>query len=187
MSTSIDLTKIPEKGGTLDLPDMPPPSSTVPPTPVENMSGLEALRADLAVELTEEVTFPVPTRPGYQIVAVVDVSSDELDAWRKVAKSKRHIDGIDGIKLASLVVANKTVAIVRQGEPLVDGYGERVHFRHKDFLALVRATPSEQLTAAEAVRRFFGRDGAIDSVSKAILEQSGWGEDVAPDPTGADS
>lgn len=188
---TIDMTMIPEKGGTLNLPDPDDLAGTkagtpyVDPTEVDHRSALDLLKADLAEELEEHTTIPVPTRPKYKIRCSLNISGDELDSWRKQARSKRHTDGIDGVKLVALILANKTVGIIRDDEPLHDGVSDLYTFRHREFIDLLKINPREDLTAAQAVQRFFGRDGAVDAAAKALLEASGWGEDVLaePDPT----
>lgn len=187
-----DFDLMPERNGRLDLPDTPAGPDTgvdvayVPAEKVDTKSDLDLLRAELATKLEETVLVPVPTRPGYTIRCLIDVSGDELDTWRKLAKSKKHTDGVDGMKLNALLLANKTTEIVRNGQRLVDGYGEALSFRHREFIALLKETPREELTAAAAVRRFFGRDGAVDAAARTVLTESGWGDDLAPDPTVAD-
>lgn len=194
MTQTVDLSRLPEKNGTLDLPD---PNElhaddegpdVLPPDTVAHPSDLDRIREDLSVELEEETNIPVATRPRYLVRCSTNITGDELDTWRKLAKSKKHSDGIDGVKLVALVLANKTTAILRDGEILRDGHDEALTFRHRDLMDLVKRNPREQLTAAETVQRFFGRDSAVDSAARALLVEAGWGEDVIAqqDPTVAD-
>lgn len=177
-----DLTSLPERDGVLDLPD----DGAEAPVAGAHVSDLQAIAAELAETLAEHVDVPVPTREGWSVRCLTDVSADDLDAWRKAAKSKRHEDGINAAKLMRLVLANKVVGIIRHGVPLVDGHGEDLSFRHRGFWPLVGITRKDA-TASDVVKAFVVKDGAIDAMAKTVLEESGWGDDLTPDPTSADS
>lgn len=183
MSSTIDLTNLPERNGVLDLPD--DPSDYADPTPVQGTSDLDLIRQDLTQTFDELVTVPVNTRPGYSLRCVANVSGDELESWRKAAKSKRHADGVDGVKLTALIIANKATEILRGGELLTDSIGQPLNFRHNEFRSLLKQPGESDLTAADAVRRFFGKDGALDTAARTVLVESGWGDDAltVADPT----
>ena len=151
--------------------------------PAAAATDLSRLRADLAAESKTDVTLPVPGRPIYAVRFRTDVSGDELDRWRKTAKSKRHVDGIDAVKFAALILANTCLEVLRDGTPLLDSDGDPLTFRSVE---LWKGT-LEASTAAGGVLKFYGRDGHAVAASNAVLGESGWGEDLQPlDPTTAD-
>lgn len=149
------------------------------PVELDSGSDLEDLRAELTAEV-ESATEPlvVPARPRYSVVYSTDVEGRELDAYRKRAKDRKRVDGIDGVRFASLLLANKCLAIHRNGEPLVLD-GEVATFRHPELLELIGAAG-----AAEAVVKLYGRDGDVDAAARRVMTDAGWGDDaVDADPT----
>ena len=143
-------------------------------------SDLTRLRDDLAAETKTDVLLPVPGRPLYSVRFRTDVSGDEIDRWRKSAKSKRHVDGVDSVKFAGLILANTCLEVMRDGVALTDADGDALTFRSVE---LWRGT-LEASTAAGGVARFYGRDGHVNAASNTVLGESGWGEDLLPlDPT----
>jgi hypothetical protein len=133
-------------------------------------SDLATLRADLAEKILEEVVLPVPARKGYESVHVADISATTMDGLRKRAKVKGRIDNV---KLVGLVMANTNVAIRKDGRRLVDEEGEPLNFRSAEFLEIQGVS-----SAADAVRKFYGRDGDLDAASRALLRAAGWGEEL---------
>ena len=143
-------------------------------------SDLTRLKADLESETRTDVLLAVPGRPLYSARFRTDVSGDEIDRWRKSAKSKRHVDGIDSVKFAGLILANTCLEVIRDGEVLTDSEGDPITFRSVE---LWKGT-LEAATAASGVLKFYGRDGHANAASNTVLGESGWGEDLLPlDPT----
>lgn len=142
---------------------------------VEPTSDLELLKADLPTLTTPDERIPVPGRELYAISVRTNIDDEELEGYRKRAKNKRFSDGVDGIKLGKLLIANVCTGIYRNGRQLLDSEGEPLKFAHREFLELVGAT-----TASEAVKAFYVRDSSINSVGQAILKASGWGDEVDP-------
>lgn len=142
-------------------------------------SDLDAMRHDMDTLVVDEVVLDVTGRPGYAVRFRPDVSGDQVALWRKASRDKRAPDGINPAKFSALVVANCAQQIIRQGAGLVDGEGEPLSFRSRDMLDMFSAA-----TAAEAARRFYGLDGTLDATARAVLLDSGWGEDLQRvDPT----
>ena len=170
----------------MSVPTFGPPNLTKyddgePGLPPEgDATDLTRLRADLLAETKTDTTLPVPGRPLYAVKFRTDVSGDELDRWRKTAKSKRHVDGIDAMKFAALILANCCLEVIRDGQALLDTDGDPLTFRSVE---LWKGT-LEASTAAGGVLRFYGRDGHAVAASNTVLGESGWGEDLQPlDPT----
>ncbi|WP_020393379.1 hypothetical protein [Kribbella catacumbae] len=143
--------------------------------PVEPMSDLDLLKADLPDVQVEDVKLPVPGRDLYAVTFSTDISEPELEKWRKLSKNKKHEGGVDGIRLGCLVLANKCVGIYRDGRLLQDSDGDPLRFAHQEFLELV-GTPS----AAEAVKTFYKLDASITSTGDAVLRAAGWGDQLDP-------
>jgi hypothetical protein len=81
------------------------------------------------------------------------------------------------VKLACTALANTCLAILRDGAEVPDGAGP---------LTFTSPALHEILgvdRTVDAVRRFYGRDAHVIAVSRQILDEAGYGEDVGPDPT----
>lgn len=146
--------------------------------PVEPASALAQIKADVADDGPEPSTFPIPGRPGYTATFRADLQWHELDTWQKRAKGKR---GVDNAKYGALLLANACLELHKGGRRLVDEAGDPLNFRHPELLAIL-----EVRSASDAVRRFYGRDGDVDAAARAVMAESGWGDDLQPlDPTAA--
>lgn len=141
----------------------------------EPQSDLDLLRADLPELKVQDTRLPVPGREKYEVAFRTNIDEPELEGWRKRCKSKQHTDGIDGIKLGKLLLANTCVGIYRDGKQLLDSEGDPLKFAHQEFLSLL-GTPS----AAEAVKGFYQLDSSISSVSQAVMRAAGWGDELDP-------
>jgi hypothetical protein len=163
-----------EDSGTTSLGDMP---DVVEADELLDVSDLDQLRKDFAAgPVVEECPLPVDTRPGYVAVYRADVQDPDMKAYRKLAKSPKEEGGIDGKKLAALILANKCIGIYRNGRKLVDADRTPVTFGSDSFKELTGAK-----SAADAVVRFYGLDGLLDSHSRKVLEASKWGEEADED------
>lgn len=178
------------RGGLVDPDDViagappAPPAGSLPDddalAPVRPATSLDALRAELAAEVTpDELVLDVPTRDGYAVRFRCDVSNDELTAWRKratIRAAKADKPAIyDEAKVAAIIVANQVDAIIAHGEELTDG-GEPMTFASAAFLDLVGKS-----SATEAVRHFYGLDGHVIAAANMVLDRSGFGNELAED------
>lgn len=143
--------------------------------PVADLTDLELLKADLPDIKVEDVKLPVPGRPLYAVTFGTAISEPELERWRKLAKNRKSEGGVDGIKLGSLVLANKCTGIYRDGRQLMDSDGEPLVFAHQEFLDLL-GTPS----AAEAVKGFYQLDSSITATAQGVMVAAGWGDELDP-------
>lgn len=149
--------------------------------PVAASSPLDALRAELGEEVTTaDVVLEVPGRPGYAVRYGTTIDYEELSAWRKRAKDKSSPSGVDELRLAAIILANRCTGIIRQGtEVLVDG--EPLTFARRELQELVDAG-----SAREAVIRLYGRDPHVMATAGEVLREAGYDDDVASageDPT----
>lgn len=130
---------------------------------------LDELRAELAAEVeVEDFRLDVPERPGYAVVYAADVTYDELTAWRKRAKDTSKPGGINELRLSTIILANKAVDLIRQGEPT------GLTFRDPALVELLGAG-----SATDAVRRLYGLDGHVNAAALAVLQASGFGDELA--------
>lgn len=150
----------------------------------EDLSDLDTLRADLAADVKlPDVTIPVETRPGYAVRYRLDVSQQQLDAWRKLAKDRKRDGGIASERFSALILANTCTAIVRAGKVVTED-GEPITFRSREFLELTGSA-----RAADGVGKFYGLDAHVDAAARRVLVDAGWGdeaigEDEGPTPSG---
>lgn len=162
----------------------PPPAGSLPGDdaldPVRPSNGLDAIRAELAAEVTpDELPLDVPTRDGYIVRYRCDVNNDELTAWRKKATIKAAKGDkpaqYDEAKVAAIILANKAVAIVARGVELTNE-GEPMTFGTPAFWDLVGKASS-----TEAVRHFYGLDGHVIAAANMVLDASGFGGELLVD------
>lgn len=159
--------------------DAPPDADLL--APVEGLSSLEELEAEIAAEVAPEpLTLEVgDTRPGWQMRYAVGMSYEQLQAWTKKARDKHYLGGIDRLKLACTIVANQCEAILKLGKPITSG-GDDVTFATPDFRRLLDATGVQ-----DAVVKWFGADGYVLAHAQAIVTAAGFeGEVERVDPTG---
>ena len=162
-----------------DLDEQP----TEQPEPIDLSVGatstaLEDLEADLQPVVTEPVVIPVENRPGYALRCRTDFTGKDLDKWRKLAKDKSFADGIDGVKLSSLVLGATCIAVTKHGADVLED-GRPVTFQSAAFRGMLGVRDIDP-----AVRRFFGAEGKVEASARTLLNAAGWGEEVyVLDPT----
>lgn len=124
------------------------------------------------------VHLEVPSRPGVKLMISPNITQNQLKAWRKNAgeDSKR---GLDSTKFAAYVIGNSTVGIIIDGEE-VEEDGHAMNFASPSIL---NATETDR-PVPDAVQAFFGVDANVESAALAILDASGYGDDIEiEDPT----
>lgn len=163
------------------LPD-DPFSPHVPTGSGVSSSMLDELAAELAAPAERApVEIPVPARPGWSIRARSNISLPELEGWRDRAK----VPGprgptLDQVQWAEMVVGGSTLAILKDGQEVLDS-GETVTFRSAWLQRTLGAA-----SAAASVRKFFLVDPHMTGAAFAILRASGFDDELAPlDPTTA--
>jgi len=141
-------------------------------------SDLAAIRAELAANVTPTIDLAVPTRPGWAVRVRADFSSRQVDTYRRKARDKNFIDGVDGIRFAAMLVGAQTTAVLRHGAPLVlDGTPQT--FATKDLQQLLGAD-----SVATAVRALYGLDGHLDAAARRLMAEAGYGDEAdLADPT----
>ena len=148
---------------------------------ISGPSILASLVSEVEKEVgSEEATFPVPGRPGYAVRYDTAISLEEVDHWRRGALRGKKSGDADPVLLAAIELASKSVAIIRNGEEVVDDDGDVVTFRSKSLLDALDVTK-----AADAVLKLYGRDIHVTQTANALLRRAGFGDTVEEieDPT----
>jgi hypothetical protein len=151
--------------------------------PVPERSLLDDLADDIADEVDiAPVSYPLPhrTSPPYAIVCDPNIPFETYRAW-----SQRHVDrhgNTDPLQLAAVMIAAKTVRIVRDGQAVTFD-GQPVTFRSPE-LHQKLGVPS----AVDAVKKMVGNDGDLAAIGQALILEAGYGrtvegEQVLRDPT----
>ncbi len=145
-------------------------------------SALADLESELAAEVPDRsITLDVPGRPGWSVRYSADVSSAELNGWRRAAKDDKAVDGVDAARLACGVLASKCRALVRNGTDVTDDGGP-LTFQSAAIKDLYRTQRNVDVVAA-----FYGghaRDADLEAAARAVLAAAGWGGEASvTDPT----
>ena len=147
----------------------------------QEASDLDALRAELNAEVAPTTTIPVAGRPGYAVRFRTNFTGRDLDSLRKKAKDKRMVDGIDGVRFASLLLAFSCQGITRNGRELAEDLdlNAPATFTTRELQELLGTT-----TADATVRKLYGLEGHVDAAARRLMTEAGWGDEVdALDPT----
>ena len=141
-------------------------------------SDLDAIRAELAAQVTPTIDLAVPTRPGWAVRVRADFSARALDGYRKASKDRKFADGLDGAKLSALIIGANCTAVLRKGAPLVlDGTPQT--FATKDLRELLGTSD-----VASTVRALYGLDGHLEAAARRLLVEAGYGDEAdLADPT----
>lgn len=151
--------------------------------PVAEKSDLEMIKADLSSTVeNKQIVLPMETRPGYSLQFNTDISHEQFEKWRSLAKDRKATTGMDVGRLAALVVANKCTAILKDGKVLTDDAGDPLTFASEEIRGMFSVP-----RAADAAKLLIGRDSLLTAISDAVVIAAGWGDEVSEvDPTQAD-
>lgn len=138
---------------------------------------LAGLAAELSADLApQEKTWKNPNRAGWAASYRLDLSEPDLDNARKRATLRRgrrgQEDEIAEVKQLSILLARYNTAVLKDGEHIGDG-GEPVTFRDRAFQAIYGVG-----SAADAVKRFYGTDGAVIAAGRTFTRETGWLDDA---------
>lgn len=146
---------------------------------------LDLLRAQYEKEIEREpVEFPIPLREGVSVEYDTNISSDDIEFWRKAAttsnrRGRRSGEAeADSFKMAALVIFHKAKIFRVDGK---DVYIDREETKPLNFYegdALRGVIQSHAISNVELVRAAFGNDAHVMSVGGQIIEAAGYGEEV---------
>lgn len=144
---------------------------------------LSQLRAIVAEEVNlPDVEIEVKMRPGVSVIYSPNISNAQLKSWRKKS-SNRKTGELDNIKFACLVVGDTVREILVNGEVATEDDGSPLVFSSKEFADMMDVDMAQ--IVPHGIRDFFGVDAHLEATAMAILDNSGYGDDVEAeeDPT----
>jgi hypothetical protein len=145
-----------------------------PPTPAEldGTTALDLLRGAVskAVRL-EPAILRVPSRPGVSIEYDPNIEDSLLTAWRKRSIYEDPRDGINALKLASIVLASQCIGFLINGTRVNSG-GHPLTFASQEVWQMV--TPAAA-SSPEAVIRLYGVDAHVIQTGEEVLRAAGYG------------
>lgn len=148
-----------------------------------SVTALDAIAEELGEVVSGEVTFPVDARPNYKVVYSKALDGPRMAAMRRSCKDESQPSGTNEYQWAKAVLAAQCVAIVRNGQRIVDSGGGLVTFRSPELWGPLKVPAGSPSGATLAVKKFYGSDGAASNTFQALLVAAGWASDVMPDPT----
>lgn len=147
--------------------------------------ALDSVVDELRQEVeTDEVRLPIRGRPGYEVTYKPERDGEKIQKWRRQARDRKQIDGVDELKFACLVLAHTMTGLIRRGEPILDA-GRGLTVRSKALLDILEVGGTRA-----ALRKLYGLDGNLLQVAREVLAAGGYSdeglevEDELEDPTG---
>ena len=133
---------------------------------------LDRLRESLMEVVTlPPLTLKVIERPGMSVRFDTNIANATIQGWRKQSRNKSMPDEFDSLKFSSLVIANKAIAVMLDGQDVTDEQGDTVNFTSPELLKMLGVN-----RALDAVRKLYGVDGHIIQQADAILSAAGYDE-----------
>lgn len=149
--------------------------------PVVEGSPLEALKSVLAVEVSRPpLVLPVPERPGVSVRFDANVDSRKFLLWQKKGKEKQAGDVHNPLKSAIAAISDQTEAILVNGNVVLDDNDNPVTFRSVELRRLLPDV-KEFADDATVIRKFYGVDAHIITVSNQIVDAAGYGQEITPE------
>lgn len=153
------------------------PDAASPVAGDRSTTVLDGLLSDLrrTSDTTGALTLTVNARPGYEVRCRTDIAYEELSVWTSASIDPAMAAGSNELLLGCTILAQCVVAIIKDGEDVVERSGALVTF-HSPELQQALGT----LQAVDAVRAFFVRDGHVTAASKMLLDEAGYGPRGVP-------
>lgn len=147
-------------------------------TPADEPTLLSQLKATLAKEVKrEDILVEVPERPGLVVRFTPNVSQHQIKSWRRASGEEKK-GGMDAVRFASHVLANTCTGMILNGQEITEN-GDPVTFSHETVMKMVGAH-----RVFDCVREVYGLDPHIEAAALAVLDASGFNDDVERvDPT----
>jgi hypothetical protein len=162
----------PTRFDTLPPSGAPDALAAVRPEELAGASGYDLL----SKALSEQVRLPllslqVPERPAVTVVFDPNFDDDELTAWRNRAMNEDPRLGVNAVKLASIVIANRAVEFKVHGRSVrLDG--QPLTFASEQVWQMVKPPATGPL---DAVKRLYAIDPHIISTGEEIVRAAGYG------------
>lgn len=147
-------------------------------TPSDEPTLLSQLKATLAKEVKrEDILVEVPERPGLVVRFSPNVTQHQIKSWRRASGEDKK-GGMDAVRFASHVLANTCTGLILNGQEITEN-GDPVTFSHDTVMKMVGAH-----RVFDCVREVYGLDPHIEAAALAVLDASGFNDDVERvDPT----
>lgn len=144
-------------------------------------SALDKLRAKVEKDTRRpEVLIEVPERPGVYLLVSPNITEDQMSRYRKMAERHSKKGDFSNFIFATVIISQTTVGIQVDGEEVLTDNGDPMTFASPEIKDMVEA----DRPWPDAVRAFFGTDPHVEAAAVAIINRSGWGEEVSElDPT----
>ena len=164
-----------------------PVYSEKPQGDLEVKTPYDYLREAFEKEIrTEPITLEVPNRPGIHIEFDTNITSEQIDMWRKQAtignRRARRSGGepeMDTVKFMALVVFNKAaIFLVDRQEVYLDPPANKkpLNFFEQESLRIL--TNVNATSDTELVRAVYRNDAHVLAAGGQITEAAGYGEDL---------
>lgn len=146
--------------------------------PSDEPTLLAALKNTLSKDVRrEDVLIEVPERPGLVVRFSPNITQHQIKAWRRSSGEDKK-GGMDAVRFASHVLANTCTGLVLNGQEITEN-GDPVTFSHETVMKMVGAH-----RVFDCVREVYGLDPHIEAAALAVLDASGFNDDVERvDPT----
>lgn len=146
--------------------------------PSDEPTLLAALKSTLSKDVKrEDVLIEVPERPGLVVRFSPNITQHQIKSWRRGSGEDKK-GGMDAVRFASHVLANTCTGMVLNGQEITEN-GDPVTFSHETVMKMVGAH-----RVFDCVREVYGLDPHIEAAALAVLDASGFNDDVERvDPT----
>lgn len=166
------------------------PASATPENPTGDLAvktPYDYMREAFEKEIANEpITLEVPNRPGVYIEYDTNITSEQIEMWRKQAtignrRQRRSGDQeVDSVKFMALVVFNKaTIFLVDGQEVYLDPPTNSKPMNFFEQEALRQLANTNATTDTELVRAVFKNDAHVLAAGGQITEAAGYGEELA--------
>lgn len=156
-----------------------------PPTGAEldGTTALDLLRATVSKQVHKPpITLKVPEREGVSVQYDTNIDDDVLTAWKKRSIYEDPRDGINALKLASIVLSSQSTAFFINGQQVTSG-GHPLTFAAQEVWGMV--TPPA-VSSPDAVIKLYGVHAHVIQTGEEVLRAAGYGgliEREDTDPT----
>lgn len=154
-------------------------------------SALADIESELLAEVVQRtVTLAVPARSGWSVRYLAEISSAELNEWRRRAKNDKAPGGLDAAVFGPLVLASKCRALTRNGVDVAESAEDATPRTFQSSSMKVLYGVARPVDVVLALYGGHDHDADIGAVVEEVLRTAGWGADgaeLASDPTQAPS
>ena len=128
----------------------------------------------------EEIFINVPERPGVLVRISPNITQGQMRAWRKNAGEDTK-KGLDTLKFSAQLIAATCTGILINDQFVEDSRGTKLTFASPEIMEMTGTSRPHP----DCVQAFFGVEPHVEAAAVAIIEASGYGENIEAslDPT----